>query len=232
MNPLHLLRLALRRHRVPRPMIAWCANIAGDSHDLTAALFTGEVPPAPDGYVFSHYREVALSESVTRDTVAAEVEACAHQEVRPTGGWIDGIEGRRCLTCDGHQTRDVDEPWPEQWSSDGGRRLATSSSGIPWDLVFAMVRPTRIERLRRLRRGYLAPMPVYPMRDAILIAGVTCERCLNVLLHEHGCRADGYREQSAEWHKAGTVCELCEHLPRSRSGRGSCAAAIDEEPAE
>jgi hypothetical protein len=54
-----------------------------------------------------------------------------------------------------------------------------------------------------------------PLPQAILLASVACERCMNSLANEHGL-SWGYRRYSDEYFRANTHCELCEDDPRSR----------------
>ncbi len=54
----------------------------------------------------------------------------------------------------------------------------------------------------------------YRLRDAITIAGTSCERCLNALCWHYEVTKDGeregYPEGSEEWLKARTSCQFCE----------------------
>lgn len=91
------------------------------------------------GYVTYQVLECARSQKVI---------ACSHPEssVKPTGGWIEGIEGRECIDCLGTQTRKVDGPWPTEWNAGSSKRVYGGSSGFSSDLVLAMTRPTPTEQ--------------------------------------------------------------------------------------
>jgi hypothetical protein len=89
-------------------------------------------------------------------------------------------------------------------SSLGGRESSFSS-----DLVTAMIRSGE-----------------WDAADAIMVAGQSCERCLNVLCHHYGLD-DGYPFGAEEYWRAGTRCPMCEHHvgdPREQEARGAAFA--------
>ena len=148
----------------------------------------------PDGFryqvsQFPNYLRTTWLKMVDEE----EVAACSHPEedIRKDYRLIDGLEGRECSLCNGQQTKNVGEEWPEEWEAYGSRELMTGNSGWSEDLVLAM-----------------ASSGDYTLSEAIILAATSCERCMNVLLHEYGCD-DGYPEFSNEWQECGTACEFC-----------------------
>jgi hypothetical protein len=139
-----------------------------------------------------------------------EVEKCPHEDkfVQPTYGWIDGIEGRECKKCNGTQIRNVGEPWPKKWKASGSREYMSGEASWPVDLALAMARPSDSELNKAVER-YGAPGRILDLKDAIIAAGSSCERCLNALCHRYGLD-DGYPRGSEEWDKSGTSCHLCD----------------------
>ena len=135
-----------------------------------------------------------LQTNMYRTVLESEVEECSHPEehVAPTGGWVDGMEGRECAVCHGSQLKKIGEPWPEEWEANGSRPLLTMESGWPEDLVLAM-----------------ATSGDFTLSEAILVAAQSCERCMNVLYYKYVGAEDGYPEGSEDWEKAGTSCEFC-----------------------
>lgn len=96
--------------------------------------------------------------------------------------------------------------------SNGKTREVMSFRGtLDSDLVLALTRPTIAERLRARARGFKAGG--YDFRYACLLSGIACERCLNVLLYQHGSK-HGYALHSKEWKDCPTQCELCEDEPK------------------
>ena len=211
------LRLAFSRPRLKIPPTLWYENEEGVRIDAGNG---GPDDDLPAGFIYQHSRFAReVCHDVSRSILAEEVSACEHpaEHVTPTYGWIDGVQGRKCRACEGHQTRDDGEPWPEEWSSEGSVRICGGSSTWPASLVAAMTRPTTVERLRRVLRGYLLPPRLYSLPDAVQVAATTCEACMNTLMHEYGVN-DGYREGSREWRRAGTSCELDRPHPPARRG--------------
>ncbi len=183
----------------------WYENVTGDRFvpDLT-----GDMPPnAPQGFVYQRSRFPRyLTESLLKLITSDEVNACFHPDVRKDLGLIEGYEGRICEHCGGSQTKKLGEPWPDTWNAHGSREIGTGSTGWSSDLVLAMTRPSPQEQRIANDRGYtIRPMG---LDRAILMAATACERCMNVLLWRHGL-SDGYEENTPEWQKAGTSCELC-----------------------
>ncbi len=89
----------------------------------------------------------------------------------------------------------------------GGGEIASGSQTYSPELALAMARPSARQLFRALTRGY-SPWRGIGLRQAILRAAISCERCMNALAHRHGC-SWGYREGSAAYQRAGTSCELC-----------------------
>ena len=50
----------------------------------------------------------------------------------------------------------------------------------------------------------------YGLYEAILIAGICCERCMNALLYRY--LDEGYLEYSQEWLESRTECEFCKYM--------------------
>ncbi len=168
----------------------WYQNEAGERW-IPPDRYDGSEPP-PEGYIYQHSRfPRTLQESVLRITQADEVAACSHENVVPTYGWIEGIEGRRCVTCQGTQTHDIGSLWSEEWDSGGSRQVITGNMGWPADIATELVKHgTHIT-------------------DAILFCAVACERCMNITSWNLGL-PDGYAGDSQEAMKAGTSCEICQ----------------------
>lgn len=96
--------------------------------------------------------------------------------------------------------------------SNGKTREVMSFRGtLNSDLILALTRPTIAERLRARARGFKAGG--YDFRYACLLCGISCERCLNVLLYQHGTK-HGYALHSQDWKDCPTQCELCEDEPK------------------
>jgi hypothetical protein len=122
--------------------------------------------PPPEGFVYAHSElPIQVHHDIRQTVVKTEVEACKHPpgSIRPTGGWVDGVEGRKCIECGGSQTRNEDKPWPKTWGYGGSYPLMTGSSGYAQNLVLAMTRPTHKEIdlsiARAMREGYAPVAP-------------------------------------------------------------------------
>lgn len=70
-------------------------------------------------------------------------------------------------------------------------RIMAGESGASNDLATAMVRSGE-----------------FTVSDALIIASVACERCMNALAHQYGVPW-GYPEFSEAWQRANTVCVMC-----------------------
>lgn len=82
----------------------------------------------------------------------------------------------------------------------GGGEIMRSSRGVSEELVAALVG--------------LKKRPGRPtISGAMLLVGVACERCLNVMAYNAGLRW-GYRKGSKQYRACNTSCELC----RTRNG--------------
>lgn len=123
-----------------------------------------------------------------------DVDKCKHPRkyIKPTYGWIDGIVGRECLLCHGTQIKKkgITHRWGKKWDGYGAREIMSGHATWSEDLVMAM-----------------AKSGDYTLKESILIAATSCERCMNVLRNKYGL--DGYEEYSEEWQKCGTSCEFC-----------------------
>ena len=202
----------------------------------------GNGPPdedRPDEHVYMHS---ILTNVVHQDVLMIirqqDVDACAHDgEMKADDGLIKPLKGRTCRKCQGYQCVEKDEPWPVGWKAVGSVQLVSGSMGWDEKLVMAMTRPTQEEtnlaRERELERRIEAhhgdlskpsPSPkLYRMFEAILVSARSCERCWNALLWQYGCGGEkggdpGYAEESEQWHKCGTSCVFCEHMPSIREG--------------
>lgn len=90
--------------------------------------------------------------------------------------------------------------------------FGNAGSTYPRQLVEAIVGPRWRNRLLQLwRTGRFQPR--LALDAAIVRAAESCERCLNVDLHDYGC-SDGYPLFSANWYRCNTTCDRCEHLPK------------------
>ena len=167
----------------------WYENEKGEK-----AVPTSPFTPPP-GYHYQHVRDVALNHRIHKGILTSDVDSCPHPEgvLSRTGGWIDGVEGRECRKCGGTQTRSTGADWPSKWDAHGYRTILSGSQGWHDGLVTEMI-----------RQGKTAT-------EAMLIGGIACERCMNVLLHQYGLK-DGYAELSDDWMRAGTRCAFCEGM--------------------
>ena len=128
-----------------------------------------------------------------------DVDQCTHPRkfIRPTYGWIDGVVGRECTRCGGHQVKHKWHFWPKKWDASGSRK---AFEGIchygGTDVILAMINSGD-----------------YNFEEAIIAYSTACERCMNVLAHKYlADDSDGYEEFSDEWMKANTVCKFCEDI--------------------
>jgi len=180
--------------------ILWYENDKGDK--FVPDFEEGMPDDVPEGFdvqvsQFPTHLRTTYLKTIDPD----EVAACSHPEedIKKTYGLIDGLEGRECSLCNGTQIKNVGEEWPEEWEAYGSREMMTGESGWSEDLVLAM-----------------ASSGDFTLSEAIIIAANSCERCMNVLLHDYGCD-DGYPEFSDEWKKCGTECEFCKDLGHTRN---------------
>ncbi len=170
---------------------------------------TGNMPPhKPKGFIYQHSMfPTHLYHNVLREVVTKEVEKCKHHEenIRPTDGWIEGIEGRECKKCMGSQTRNAGQPWPEKWEANGSRKIMTGEMGWCEDLALAMATKIKPKSLR----DSLFDFKKFTLSEAILITATCCEACMNVLRYHYLGKKEGYKEGSDEWKKVGTTCSFC-----------------------
>lgn len=180
--------------------------------------FTVDYPgDVPKGFIYQHSKFSDLHFELKKITQQDDVDNCSHNKsnIVPTYGWIVGIEGRKCNICNGSQTKNVTDSWPEKWNAHGSISVMVGNNGYHGPLVIAMVNPYLKQWLKALKRNKLKLPKKYNLHDAIRIAADSCERCLNVLLYRYGID-DGYLEQSDEWYRAGTSCDFCEHMPMEK----------------
>lgn len=178
----------------------WLPDLSGD--------YPGDVPP---GFIYQHSRfPTQLKHSILRTVTKEDVEKCHHPEgdLRKTYGWIDGVEGRECVQCGGTQIRNTGEPWPKEWESGRSVPIMEGSCGWSPDLALAMARPSTQEAQEAASR-HGKPLRPMAIEDAIMVAAVACEACMNSLAHHYGL-GWGYKRGSKDWEESGTQCELCE----------------------
>jgi hypothetical protein len=166
----------------------------------------GETPSSKKR-LYQHTRSVGMRHNVTGSVQQSDVDACSHDDTKPTSGWIEGVEGRECCGCKGTQVRHLPEPWPEKWEGGACYNLIAATSGWDSNVVNAMVRSFD-----------------YNTFDAVLIAATACERCWNVLLRHYFLRDEdvgddhGYPIGSDEEALAGTSCILCDQVTEMCKG--------------
>lgn len=127
-----------------------------------------------------------------------DVDQCTHPRkfIRPTYGWVDGVVGRECTRCGGHQVKKKWHFWPRKWDGHGSRKAFEGT--CHWgnsDVILAMVASGD-----------------YDFSQAVIAYTTACERCMNVLAHKYLNGQDGYEEFSDEWCKANTVCNFCRDI--------------------
>lgn len=166
----------------------------------------------PDDFIYQHSQfPTNLRHNILKIIQPDEVAACDHplKDIRPTGGWIDGVFGRECRTCNGTQIVEIPgrapenqpglEAWPKEWDATGSRSIGAGEIGWSEDLVLAMVTAkTRPPDHPAMRLG-----------QAILVVANSCERCMNTLANQYGLDW-GYEYMSEDWKKCGTICMFCE----------------------
>lgn len=167
--------------------ILWYENQEGDR--WVPSYKDNESPP--DGFIYQHSRfPTVLRHNILKVIQREEVDACNHTDsIVKTGGWTEGLEGRKCRRCGGSQLKDIDKPWPEEWDASGSQQVFTGESSYSEDLVVAMLKD-------------------YSLSQAILIAATCCERCMNAFAYGYGLTW-GYEIFSDEWQAARTVCQFC-----------------------
>jgi len=150
----------------------------------------------PEGYNYLHSQfPTRLSHSILKLINQKDVDSCNHPsaKIRPTDGWVDDVEGRKCLKCGGTQVKKKDEKWSEtKWNGNRSDEISRGDSGWSPDLVLAMTNSGD-----------------YELPDAILIAANSCSRCMNALAYQYGLDW-GFQVGSEEWVKTGTSCQFCE----------------------
>jgi len=203
-------RIVLRVKLAARPKLPtlWLENEAGERWvpDLT----TNEIAEPPPGFIYQWSRfPTQLQETCLRTVQQEEVDACNHppSELKVDHGIIDTMEGRECNLCHGYQSKNKGEPWPTKWEAHGSREVMVGNSSWPDDLVLAMVRPSPEEIAKAIERFGEEPR-LLGMSDAIVMAAISCEKCLNALLWRYGLD-DGYSPFSEQWNASGTECSIC-----------------------
>lgn len=162
----------------------------------------------PEGFIYHHSKfPTQLHHSILRFVVKEEVENCKHPKeyITPTSGWIDGVEGRECKLCNGSQTKNIDESWPEKWNANGTRSFMSMESGWSEDLVLAMA----TKRKPKFLRKSFFDFSKFTLSESIIIGANTCEACMNVLRYHYLGKKEGYKEGSEEWKIANTSCDFC-----------------------
>lgn len=128
-----------------------------------------------------------------------DVDKCNHpdDQIVPTTGWIDGVEGRKCKLCNGTQIRKVGEEWPSKWDVEALTPLIAFRTTWNDILVLAM-----------------ANSGDFTLHDAIIVATTACERCVNALCNKYlpNNKNNGYPEFSDEWKASGMHCDFCKDL--------------------
>lgn len=203
----------LKKHLVQ----LWYENEAGDKYYPTKKDNQHVFPDLPKGFKYQHAAFTnQMRESVVTWADPDEVIRCKHQRknIKPTGGWVDGVEGRECTKCGGSQTREKGNRWPKVWNAQRSWELIACNRGWSDELVTAIVRSGD-----------------YTAEDAITIAACACERCMNILAHKYGLPW-GYAGNSKDAKLAGTSCRFCKDevaagkwpKPKSASriGEGKC----------
>lgn len=152
--------------------------------------------PANAYYQVSRFPQM-LTESHLKLIRQDEVDQCSHPHKcrEKTGGWIDGVFGRRCTRCGGTQIRKKFHLWPKKWDACGSREIFEGH--ITWNddkTILGMVNSGD-----------------YTLSEAILVYTMACERCMNVLAYKYTNGKDGYPEHSDEWKKCGTSCKFCKN---------------------
>ncbi len=170
----------------------WFENEAGDIYEPPMdEAFEG----VPEGFKYQWSRfPTMLRENCLVTIDQKDVDECDHLDkyIKTDHGLIDGLEGRECEYCGGHQQKDEGEPWPHKWEAYGSRDLMSGEMSFPEDLVIAIVKSGD-----------------YDLGDAIIISATCCERCMNSLADQYGLDW-GYPEYGEEWEEYGTNCEFCE----------------------
>jgi len=173
----------------------WYENEKGERFippDLMSMKGPDDGVPKEYKYQVSRF-PTQITTNYLRGVTDEDVAKCDHPAdyMSVDHGIIDEMEGRTCDLCGGYQSKKKGEQWPEEWDAYGSRPVMSMSSGCQDDLVLAMV-----------RKGM-------GLSEAMIAAGGTCERCMNVLADE--CGLDwGYAEGSEDWKECGTSCGLCD----------------------
>lgn len=90
----------------------------------------------------------------------------------------------------------------------GSNDLAcTGGSSYNTDLVLALCRPLLLQRIKSIIRTKRL-MPLCDFKQAIMHAGLRCERCMNSLAYAYGLDW-GYKAFSNDWERCGTKCDAC-----------------------
>lgn len=167
----------------------WYEDAEGNliPHDCEA----GEIPNSAR-YQVSRFPNI-LTTSYVGLVRSTEVATCRHPQKyrKPTYGWIKGVVGRKCEKCHGTQIKKRFHFWPRKWNAYGSYQVLEGHNSWNGELVLAMTNSGD-----------------WSLKEAIIIAAVACERCMNVLGHHYGLDW-GYAEHSEEWEKCGTHCEFC-----------------------
>ncbi len=189
-----------RQAKLTTPDILWYEDKDGNKMDWSLEdSADGSGPLEPDG---AAYQVSQFPSTLTTNHLyllhEEDVAACPHPEkyIAPKldGGWAPNIEGRECQQCGGYQTKDVSEPWPEEWQGYGSRDAFSFHAGWWEELALAMANDG------------------YPLGDAILITAHLCGNCMNVMARHYLGEDEGYALDSEEYDGHGTECDFCEEV--------------------
>lgn len=130
----------------------WLENEDGTRFipDMKGGDYAPGDAPGDEFYAVHSEMPLQVTHEVMRQTIRSEVEACEHpaDAIKPTDGWVEGVEGRECGKCQGTQTRNTTKPWPELWDAEGARPVCSGSVSLgrgSAGLILAMTRPTTTE---------------------------------------------------------------------------------------
>lgn len=180
-----------------------------DEKGNQVVLGGGCIAPERFKYLVSRSAMI-LRETTFVHVLQKDVDSCTHTNVQVTDNQGTNWMGRRCLDCGGEQTKkkyfhephwwpeglywpNIPKPWPKRWRAHGMIQMMSSETTISSDLFLALCASFEPEK-------------------AMLIAGIACERCSNVLRYNHINFDSGYPELSDSWHEARTSCPFCEHM--------------------
>lgn len=165
----------------------WFENEKGERYipDIGNAGFQTKVPDE-----FTTFHTIApniLTEQVQLHISQAQVDNCEHLSIR--SDYENNVQ--YCNQCGGRRYFDESTKKFTPWEGEIEAPLITMNYSWSEDLVLAMVHSGD-----------------YNLYQAIIIAGKSCERCMNVLAHKYNLDW-GYPELSEEWKKVNCACVFC-----------------------